>query len=465
MERPPATPAGSLRPSDVFATWWPLAASWLLMGLELPAVSAAMARMTHPTESLAAYGGVVFPLALIVESPIIMFLSASTALCRDADSYRLVRRFMLWMAAVLTGVHALLAFTPLYDLVVGRWIAPPHEILEPAKRGLQILLPWTASIAYRRFTQGVLIRFGRPRAVSLGTLVRLAANLVVLIAGWSLREVPGIVVGSLAVVAGVVSEAAFAARMARPVLRGALRAAPRVEPPLTPRGFVRFYTPLALMPGIGLLAMPLASAAMSRMPLAIESLAAWPVVGGLVFTLRSVGFAMSEVTVSLLDRREPLPALRRFTILLSGTVTAVLLVVAATPLAGLWLAHLSALPPRLADLGRGALWIAFPLPALSALQSYLQGIIVHGRRTRAVTESVVLLLAAMASVLVLGTAHGRTPGLHVAMLAMVVGNAVQVAWLWWRARREVRALRARDAARDPGAPLEVAPPEPSGVSV
>ena len=371
MERPPAAPTGPLRPRDVFATWWPLGASWLLMGLELPAVSAAMARIAHPTESLAAYGGVVFPLALIVESPIIMFLSASTALCKDADSYRLVRRFMLWMAAALTGVHALLAFTPLYDLVVGRWIAPPHEILEPAKRGLQILLPWTASIAYRRFKQGVLIRFGRPRAVSLGTLVRLAANLVVLGVGWSLHDVPGIVVGSLAVVAGVVCEAAFAALMARPVLRGELRAARRVEPPLTPRDFIRFYTPLALMPGIGLLAMPLASAAMSRMPFAIESLAAWPVVGGLVFTLRSVGFAMSEVTVSLLDRRVPLPALRRFALLLAGTVTLALLLVASTPLGGLWLARLSALPPRLAELGRGALWISAPLPALSVLQSLL----------------------------------------------------------------------------------------------
>jgi hypothetical protein len=51
----------------IFATWWPLAASWILMSLELPALSAVIARLPNPDINLAAYGGVVFPLALIFE--------------------------------------------------------------------------------------------------------------------------------------------------------------------------------------------------------------------------------------------------------------------------------------------------------------------------------------------------------------------------------------------------------------
>src|SRR5690242_18772428 len=50
-------PAAPLTGGEVLATWWPLAASWLLMGLELPMVSAVLARLPHPTVSLAAYGG------------------------------------------------------------------------------------------------------------------------------------------------------------------------------------------------------------------------------------------------------------------------------------------------------------------------------------------------------------------------------------------------------------------------
>ena len=58
------------------------------MSLELPALSAVIARLPNPDINLAAYGGVVFPLALILESPIIMLLAASTALSKDCASYQ-----------------------------------------------------------------------------------------------------------------------------------------------------------------------------------------------------------------------------------------------------------------------------------------------------------------------------------------------------------------------------------------
>src|SRR5262245_48494125 len=41
-------PPGTLSMRNVFSTWWPLAASWLMMGLELPAVSAVIARLADP---------------------------------------------------------------------------------------------------------------------------------------------------------------------------------------------------------------------------------------------------------------------------------------------------------------------------------------------------------------------------------------------------------------------------------
>ena len=72
-------------------TWLPLAASWLFMGLERPLVSAFMARLQEPEISLAAYASAVFPLSLIIESPIIMLLAASTALSKDWAWYRFLR--------------------------------------------------------------------------------------------------------------------------------------------------------------------------------------------------------------------------------------------------------------------------------------------------------------------------------------------------------------------------------------
>ena len=52
---------------------------------------------------LLTFGSVVFPLALLVEAPIIMLLAAATALVRDRDSYRKLHRFTFCVAAVICG--------------------------------------------------------------------------------------------------------------------------------------------------------------------------------------------------------------------------------------------------------------------------------------------------------------------------------------------------------------------------
>ncbi len=447
--QPAATPPVPLRLREVVTTWLPLAGSWMLMGLELPAVSAVMARLPHATVSLAAYGGVVFPLSLLVESPILMLLTASTALSRDANSYRVVRRFMFIAAGALTVLHALLAFTPLFDVVAGGLIGVPEPVREPARVGLRIMLPWTLAIAYRRTQQGVLIRFGRSRAVAWGTLVRLLTLAAVLGFGAWLGTLPGIVVGTSAVASGVVAEALFSRYAVRPVRRGALAAAPAVEPPLTMASFVRFYTPLSLTPLLNFIAMPLAAAAMSRMPNALESLATWPVLSGSTFTVRSLGFAYNEVMVSLLDRARALGALRRFAGRLGLAVTVLLLVGAATPIGRAWFEHGSALPAGLAALACDALWWLVPMGAVSVWQSYHQGVLVHARQTRAITESMGVLLLATCAVLGIGVAWRAAPGLHFAALALTVGGLAQVAWLAHRSR----AARSVLAAQEPGAPL------------
>lgn len=433
---PPHAAAPRLGVRDVVHTWWPLAASWLLMGLELPAISAAMARLPDPERSLAAYGGVVFPLALIIESPIIMLLAASTALSRDAASYRVGRRVMWTLGLTFTALHGIVAFSPLFDLLARRVIAVPDSIVEPARLGLRIMLPWTVSIAFRRFHQGVLIRFGHPRAVSIGTLLRLAANVAVLSTALVFKRWPGIVAGTTAVVAGVVTEALYTAWRVRPVLRGPVAAAPHVTPPLDTAKFMTFYLPLLLTPLFTFLAMPLASGAMSRLPRALESLATWPVINGFVFALRSAGFAFNEVVVSLLDRPGGAAALRRFAGLLAAATSGALLLLAVTPLGHLWFARVSALAPSLAALGAAGLWLALPMPGLAVFQSLHQGALVHAHRTRGVTESVILSLAAAALVMLAGGAlFPGAPGLWIALAGLTAGNVVQWAWLARRAHQ------------------------------
>ena len=439
-----AGPSPDVSMRRIIRTWWPLAASWLLMGLEGPAISAVIARLANPEINLAAYGGVVFPLALFIEAPIIMLLAASTALSTDWNAYRKLRAYMHTLGAGLSLLHVAIAFTPLYDFIVGTAMQVPAEIIEPARIGLMITLPWTWSIAYRRLNQGVLIRFGHSLAVGVGTLVRLCADGVVLAIGYLLGSVPGIVIAATVIVAGVLSEALYIGIRVRPVLCDRLKPAPGQQQPLTLRGFLRFYVPLSLTSLIFLTARPIISASISRMPGALESLAAWPVVTGLTFLLRSFGISYNEVVVALLDRPYSSPNLRRFTAVLGGLTTGALLIVAVTPVATFWFKSVSGLAPHLVALARTSLWFALPLPALSVLQSWYQGVILHSRRTRGITEAVVIYLMITTVVLWVGIAWGAITGIYVGLVALSAGEFLRNGWLVWRSRPARRAVWTRD---------------------
>ena len=74
--------------------WAPLFTMWLLMSIEGPFLTALIARLGEPKYNLAAYG-VAFAFALILESPVIMLMSATCALVRGRASFLVMRRFVL----------------------------------------------------------------------------------------------------------------------------------------------------------------------------------------------------------------------------------------------------------------------------------------------------------------------------------------------------------------------------------
>ena len=414
----------------IFAIWWPLALSWLFMGFEQPLISAAIARLPDPTIHLAALGGIVFPFALAIESPIVMLLSASTALGDNKQAYKLMYRFMMIAGALLTGLHTLLAFTPLYDLLIVTALAPPEEIIEPARWGLRAMLPWTWSIAHRRFHQGLLIRYGDAKAVSVGTLLRLITNILSMVVT-ILLGLPGIVVAGVGISAGVLAEAIFIALRARPIVRNKLP--DTLDNPLSWRGFGTFYLPLAFTTVILLGSQPIGSAAIGRMPDALNSLAVWPVLIAFIFLFRGLGFAFNEVVVTALKERQvSFSELTRFAHLLSLALTGLLGLVALTPLSRVYFAGIAGLDGTLAPLAVAAFIYAIFWPALSVYRNLYQGVIVYSGQTRFVSEAVVASLLVTSALLFTGVALGTYTGLFVGVVAFLAGTVAQVLWLFWR---------------------------------
>jgi hypothetical protein len=300
-----------------------------------------------------------------------------------------------------------------------------------------ILLPWTWSIAHRRFQQGVLIRYGDAKAISTGTFFRLLASLAAM-GLMALLAYPGIVVAATGISAGVSTEAIFVAWRARPLIRYSL---PTIQDKvLSWQAFAHFYTPLALTSFLLLAAQPLGSAALSRMPEALNSLAAWPVLISFVFLFRGLGYAYNEVVVTVLkDKAASFADLSRFAVYLGLILTAFLALLAFTPLAKFYFRQLAGLDDNLASLAIPAFALCLVWPALSFFLNLYQGVIVFGKQTRFVTESVLVSLVITAVLLLLGVASRQLSGLIVGVIAFLMGNIAQFLWLVWRSH----AIRTR----------------------
>jgi hypothetical protein len=229
----------------------------------------------------------------------------------------------------------------------------------------------------------------------------------------------------------------------KPILKYQLKSLPAGDP-IPWKTFFAFYSPLALTSILNQIWQPIGSAALSRMPNALESLAVWSVVGGLVFMFRSIGFAYNEVVVALLDQPGSSLHLRKFALNLFKVITGLYILVAVTPLVYYWFTNVSGISPNLVKIARIGFWFAFPMAATSALQSWFQGAILFSRKTRGIPESTSIFLLTAVVILGFGISFGRITGLYVGMIAFSIANITQTLWLWNRSKKVRTFVSERD---------------------
>lgn len=419
--------------------WLPLQATWLMMAVEGPFLAAVIARLVDPVPNLAAYG-VAYAFAIIVEAPVIMMMSAATAIVDARPGYRALRRLSIALNAGITLAMAVLLATPAMGWILGELLHLEPRVAALAERCLWILLPWPAAIGYRRFYQGILIRAGLTRRVTWGTVARLVA----MTAGALLARaagLPGALVGAVALTSGVCVEAIASRLMAWGTVR---RLAPISARPdatdLSWRGLGRFYWPLALTSTISLAIHPMVTFFMGRAAAPLESLAILPVLNSLVFLLRTPALSYQDAAIAMLGQG---PQNRRpvlvFAAWLAAVSTLLLLAVAWTPLAGFWFGRVSGLTPDLADFAVLPLRILALMPLLSVLLNLQRAVLVHARTTGPVTMASVLEVASLLVALGVGVLGFGAVGVVAAAVAFMVGRLAANLVLLGPARRALAA--------------------------
>lgn len=403
---------------QIFRYWAPMFGTWMMMAVEAPFVAAVIARMEGPKHNLAAFG-VAYAVAILVESPVIMILSASTALVRGAASYRRLRHFTWALNGALTAAMLLLVLTPAWTLLATRLIGLPADIAELSRIGLALMTLWPAAIGYRRFYQGLLIQSGHTRRVAYGTVTRLTTMAITSLALFRFSDLPGAWVGATAIGLGVVIEATATRYMARHEVDKLKSLESEASPP-TQRAIAHFYWPLALTSMISLAVHPVVTFFMGNARFPLESLAVLPVVNSMTFMFRSAGLAYQEVAIALLGRGEIARVkILRFATWLGVLSSSTMALITFTPLAGLWFQGLSGLTAELASFALTPARILSVLPALSVLLSMQRAILVYGRRTGPITRSTVVEVTGIVLAL----------GLLVGGLALVGATAAAIAFL------------------------------------
>ncbi|MBR9973945.1 MAG: hypothetical protein KFF77_00040 [Bacteroidetes bacterium] len=408
----------------------PLMATWLMMSIEGPFLAAVIARLADAKENLAAYG-VAFSFALLVEAPIIMMMSASTALVSDRLSYRRLRNFTWMLNGGITAVMLVVIFPPVFSFLARDLIGLPPHVADLTHLATALLLPWPAAIGFRRFAQGLLIRGNQTRRVAYGTVIRLGTMTATALAVALWSDLPGAAVGALALSAGVTIEALASRVMAHGAIRRLLAAGddPATET-LGYAGILRFYYPLAMTSILALGVHPMITFFLGQSRLPLESLAVMPVVNSLVFLFRSFGLSYQEVAIARFGKRmEHFVPVRNFAVGLGAAATTGLALIVFTPLSGVWFSDLSGLSDTLAGIALLPAQIMVLIPATSVLLSFQRSVLVATRRTSPVTLGTALEVGFIIVTLAVAIGVFDAVGAVAAAIALVTGRLVANAWL------------------------------------
>jgi hypothetical protein len=383
-----------------------------------------IARLGEAKFNLAAYG-VAFSLAMLIEAPIIMMMSAATALVADRGSFLALRRFAYTLNALITAVMVGLLLPPVFHFVSETLIGLPHDVASLTHVAVAILLPWPAAIGYRRLYQGILIRSNLTRRVAYGTVVRVISMGVAGLALYWLTTLPGAWVGAAALSAGVTMEAIASRFMARVVVRNLLRDGDHTGSPLTITAIARFYAPLALTSLLTMGVNPLVTFFLGRSRHPIESLAVMPVVTALVFAFRAGGIAYQEVGIALLGPGgEGYRPLRSFAGILAASTAGVLALVAFSPLAIGWFHTVSGLSMAMTRFALVPLRVLCLIPALEVLLSFQRSVLVHARQTTLITWATAVEVLGILAALAVGIGVLDLVGAVAAAGALLLGRLV-----------------------------------------
>ncbi|MCX8083304.1 MAG: hypothetical protein N3C60_00055 [Calditerrivibrio sp.] len=346
----------------------------MMMAFEGPYIAAMIGRLPDVKLNLAGYG-IAYSVGLLVEAPIIMLMSASTALVKSKQSYIKLRNFSFILIGVLTAVILIILIKPVYIFIFNDLLKLEEKLQSNVYWAIWGLVPWAGAIGYRRFYQGIMIKDGKTKYVAYGTLTRMLTVIFLAVFIKNFTKINSALLGTMTLSGAVVVEAIFARVLAKDSVSKVMKM--EIKDDLNFRKIAKFYFPMAMTPLIALAVPPMTTFVLLKGTNPLESAAIMPVLNSLTFVFRAVGLSFQEVAIALLDGgfrhyekvRNFMRGLFLFNLLGYGMIS-------FTPMAEVYFVNISGMTPELAEMAKIPSMILTFVPPFTALLSFQRAIIV-----------------------------------------------------------------------------------------
>jgi hypothetical protein len=379
-------------PVELTRLFLPLALSWLFMSIEGPIATAIISRLPGSKVQQAAFFALL-GISLFIESPAIDFISTGTTLTKGWKSYLSIRKFAFISLGISTILHALFAFTPLFGFISSTILRLEPNIAAAMLIPSIFFIPWTAAVGWRRFHQGVMIRYGDTKPVRNGTILRMT---VLTLSGFGLTQVPeisGLAVVAIALNLSVIAEAIFCYGAALPYLRQMRHEHSPEDAEVPLSRIAKFHLPLTGSTMISFVVMPLVASFLSQMPGAILNSAAWSAANGLIWPFRAMTYALPEVIIKVRDQYSS-ATLKQFSFKVGLVCSLVGILLTVTPTAFWFMTKVLGVEPEIARVAAYAVMLASVGPLLTSTSAYYRGMLtsIHATQPRLWSIGVGLLV-------------------------------------------------------------------------
>ena len=416
----------------------PLVATSYLLTATNPLLAAALARTADPTTALAGYG-VAFALIGVIYAPLLVVQQVTAARLLSVGDIRPVRRFTLVVGLALSGVAALVAFTPVGVFVFERVVGVHDRILDEALSAMGALWPVPALTGVRALHQGRLVAGHRTGPIAGATGARTA---VLAFVAFALTTTPaGAWLGAVAFTAGLAVEALLVTFARAPTPTAAERGELEAE---GEDRLLSFSTPLMLNVVLWWSTPLIINSVLARTPEPDCSIAAFTVVEAVAWFLTAPVGQLQHASLALVDCRA---AYRRIRVYAAGLAIAVtgFLAILSIPLIRetiLWTGF--RLDPSLLEPAGRAFPVAALYPALYGHRQYHQGLFVRAGCTGLVGRSAVLRIVVILAAAPLLIGPMGANGARLGVTLAVVGLFAEDVFLELMARRRALPLLERE---------------------